>query len=133
MAALLADTHAAVWYLEASPRLSAAALAALRGAIQVGDPVYVSAVSLVEIAYLVERRRLAPDTFDRVLQLLQQPGSGFVAVPFDVPMADAMRQMSAAIVPDMPDRMIAATALHLNVPLVTADRRLRSLPQPTVW
>lgn len=36
MAALLADTHAAVWYLEASPRLSATALAELRTAIRTG-------------------------------------------------------------------------------------------------
>ncbi len=133
MAALLADTHAAIWYLEASSKLSATALAEMRAAIQARDPVYVSSVSLVEIAYLVERRRLAADTFDRVLAILRRPGSGFIAVPFDVSAADAMRQVSAAIVPDMPDRMIAATALHLGVPLVTADRRLRALPQTTIW
>ena len=105
----------------------------MRAAIQAGEPIYVSAVSLVEIAYLVERRRLAADTFDRVLNVLQQPGHGFRAIPFDVPIAGALRHVSAAIVPDMPDRMIAATALHLNVPLVTADRRIWSLPQPTIW
>lgn len=31
-------------------------------------------------------------------------------------------------VPDMPDRIIAATALHLNLPLLSRDRQIASLP-----
>ncbi|MGH7200282.1 MAG: PIN domain-containing protein [Planctomycetaceae bacterium] len=33
----------------------------------------------------------------------------------------------------MPDRMIAATALHLNLPLVTRDRRIQAANIPTIW
>jgi len=35
--AVVADTHAIVWYLENSPRLSAMALSAMRGALQPGE------------------------------------------------------------------------------------------------
>ncbi len=50
MAALAVDTHALVWYVEGSPRLSAAARAAVQNTAKQGDPVYVSTVCLVEIA-----------------------------------------------------------------------------------
>jgi len=36
-------------------------------------------------------------------------------------------------VPDLPDRVIAATALHHRVPLVTCDRKIRSCGIATIW
>jgi len=37
-------------------------------------------------------------------------------------------------VPDMPDRIISATALHLNLPLVTKDSKIQSLQIiKTIW
>ena len=128
MPAVLADTHAVVWYLEASPRLSAAARNAMHSAIQAGEPIFVSPISLVEIAYLEEKRRLPGGMFDNLLQLVQQAGSGLVIVPFDLGAADAVRQIPAAAIPDMPDRMIAATAMLLNVPIVTADAKMHAGP-----
>jgi len=44
-----------------------------------------------------------------------------------------MRQVSRAEVPDMPDRIIAATALHLGVPLISRDRRISLSAVATVW
>ena len=41
--------------------------------------------------------------------------------------------LEASVLPDMPDRMIAATALALGVPLVTRDGRMRAAPLTTVW
>ena len=79
MPSVVADTHALFWYEEASPRLSPAALAAMQSAAGSGGQVYVSSVSMVEIAYLIEKGRLAADTFDRILQVLHQPGSDLAA------------------------------------------------------
>ena len=64
MARLVADTHALIWYLEASPRLSSSANAAIKAAFQAGEAVLVPTVSLVEIAYLVEKGRLPADGTD---------------------------------------------------------------------
>jgi predicted nucleic acid-binding protein len=33
--------------------------------------------------------------------------------------------VNAAQIPDMPDRIIAATAVHLNVPLISRDGKIR--------
>lgn len=47
MSAVVADTHAAVWYLLNSPLLSAAAQAAMDRATNGGNAIYVSAISLI--------------------------------------------------------------------------------------
>jgi PIN domain nuclease of toxin-antitoxin system len=57
MAAVLADTHAILWYLTADARISRAVTAALDQATTAGDPIFVSAITMVEIQYLVERGR----------------------------------------------------------------------------
>ena len=39
-----------------------------------------------------------------------------------------------ATVPEMPDRIIAATALHLNAPLITRDHKIQALQNvQTLW
>jgi PIN domain nuclease of toxin-antitoxin system len=50
------DTHTVLWYLENSKELSAVARATIEQAIREARDVHVSAISIVETVYLVERR-----------------------------------------------------------------------------
>ncbi len=124
--AVVADTHALVWYLVEPERLSQVALDALEGSIAAGEPVYISAISLIEICYLIEKRRIATDLLQRILAVLNDPNPSLVVVPIDLAISIAIREIDRDTVPDMPDRIIAATALHLNLPLVTRDRKIRA-------
>jgi PIN domain nuclease of toxin-antitoxin system len=133
MAALAIDTHALVWYVEGSPQLSATALAALQAAVALGEPIYVSSVCLVEIAYLIEKGKLPAPLFDRIAQLLRQSQTVLTAVSFTLDMAETLRGIPRALIPDMPDRMIAATATALGVSLVSRDQRIQSSGVPTIW
>ena len=45
----------------------------------------------------------------------------------------SLRQIPRAAVPDMPDRIIAATALALELPLVTRDGKIRASNVETIW
>jgi predicted nucleic acid-binding protein len=36
-------------------------------------------------------------------------------------------------VPGMPDRIIAATGLHLGVPVLSRDRKIRAARLETIW
>lgn len=131
--AVVADTHTFIWYLLGSNRLSATAMAVLEQIIQAGDSIYVSSISLVEIAYLVERNRIPEAAFEQLNQAFTDPIS-FQVVPLDLALARTIRQIDRATVPEMPDRIIAATALHLNLPLITRDRRIQALPNiQTSW
>ena len=56
-----------------------------------------------------------------------------VLAPLDLGVARAMQGIPRDIVPDMPDRIIAATAQYLNLPLVTRDAALRATSLTTIW
>lgn len=51
----------------------------------------------------------------------------------DAIVTDALERIPRSIVPDLPDRIVAATALHLGVPLITRDRRVQSAGIATIW
>jgi PIN domain nuclease of toxin-antitoxin system len=132
--AIVADTHAIIWYLVEPERLSQVALDALEGAIAAGSPVYISAISLIEICYLIEKRRIASDLLQRILAVLNEPDPSLIVVPIDLAISIAVQNIDRDTVPDMPDRIIAATALHLNLPLVTRDRKIQASQSIiTIW
>ena len=134
MSAVVTDTHAAIWYLSKSPRLSADARAAINDAAQAGEPTYLCSISLVEVAYLIEKGKLRATTFDLLVQALADPMGSFVIAPLDLAVAQTLRMIPRHIVPDMPDRIIAATALYLNLPLVTRDPQIKNIGSlQTIW
>ena len=133
MSHCVADTHAVIWYLLNDPRLSPAALTAMQNAAAGGDCVFVSAITLVEIIYLIEKGRFPQSLLAGVMTALNDPASELTISFLDDEIAQAIQQIPRAIVPDMPDRIIAATALHLNLPLVTADHKIQASNVRTIW
>lgn len=129
MNAVVVDTHAIIWYFLDSPRLSDNALRA----IDLADKVYLSAVSLVEIIYLQEKGRIPPEALQRLLQALTDTNSNWKVVSLDLDIALSLSQIERQVVPEMPDRIISATALYLNLPLVTRDTRITASIIQTIW
>jgi PIN domain nuclease of toxin-antitoxin system len=85
MPAVVADTHATVWYFLEPHKLSQNATAALEAAEVAGDPIYVSAISLVEVTYLVEKGKLPEVALTRLRSALTDPEIAFVVAPLDFP------------------------------------------------
>ena len=133
MAGVVADTHALVWYLIDSPRISGRARGVLAGAIASGYPVFVSAISLIEVIYLGEKGRIPADDVSRFQGATRRPDRGIAVVPIDMAIVGALGQIARTAVPDLPDRIIAATALHLGVPLISRDGRIRASGLETIW
>ncbi len=133
MSAVVADTHTVIWHLLSRENLSRNATVALENATAMGDPIYVASISVVEVTYLVERRRLANLALQELIRVLSNPESDLVMVPLTLGVAQTIQEIPRDDIPDMPDRIIAATALHLNLPLVTRDRKIRSSAIETIW
>jgi PIN domain nuclease of toxin-antitoxin system len=133
MIAAVADTHTALWHLFDDPRLSAAARSFIEEAAAARHKIAISSISLAEIVYLVEKTRLPAAAYDELAKALGDPEHVFAEAGFTVAIVESMRQVSRAEVPDMPDRMIAATAVYFGVPVISRDRHIRGASLQTVW
>ena len=129
----VADTHALIWYLYDDRRLSVGAKRLFDESAAQGDQVGFSAISMVEIVYLIERGRINPATLERLLQTTQSENAALVELPVNREVARSVQNISWSSVPDMPDRIIAATALTFGLPLISRDRKIRATHLATVW
>jgi PIN domain nuclease of toxin-antitoxin system len=123
---VLADTHAILWYLFDEQRLSSAGRAALDCSIDAGFPILISAISIIEVVYLEEKRRISVGAVERLRQACTVENPSIEIAPVDARVAHGIHEIARADVPDMPDRIIAATALSLGVSLVTRDGKIRT-------
>jgi len=90
-------------------------------------------MSLIEVRYLVEKGKLPPGQDEDLVMAFHDPDTALELLPIDEDVALAVERIPRDLVPDMPDRIIAATALTHSSPLVTADQRIRSLRIKTIW
>jgi len=133
MIAAVADTHTALWHLFDDPRLSRAAADFINDAATARRKIALSAISLAEVVYLVEKKRLPPSAYDDLASALADPEHVFTEAACTSAVVQAMRQVLRAEVPDMPDRIIAATAVYFDVPVISRDGRIRAASVKTVW
>lgn len=129
----VADTHALIWYLENSPRLSSAANKLFDACDQGEGLIYVPTISLVEIIYLQEKGRISANLKQQFDAELKRGESGLVVVDLTREVVDWLGKISGTAVPELPDRIIAATALHLGVPLISRDQVMQQAGLTVIW
>lgn len=128
------DTHAFVWHLQSNPKLSETAREVFALADDGANEINVPSIVLVELVYLAERKRIERRLVTQAFEALVPNTTNYPVVPLDTWIAKAMQDIDALLVPDMPDRIIAATAKHLGAPLITRDRAIsNSNLLTTVW
>jgi PIN domain nuclease of toxin-antitoxin system len=129
----VADTHAVIWYVLNDPQLSNAAKTFFNTTAAQGDQIGVSSITLVEIVYLIEKQRIPTAVLPRLVNDLNSGTSVLTEIPLTLQIVQVMHQVLRVQVPDMPDRIIAATAVHLGVPLITRDSKIQSSGIQTIW
>jgi len=87
--------------------------------------IVVSSISLAEIVYLTEKKRLPHNAYNDMKAALADPEHVFREAFLTVEVVEAMRRMSRDQVPDMPDRIVAATSVYFGVPVISRDGRIR--------
>ncbi|MGZ3299422.1 MAG: type II toxin-antitoxin system VapC family toxin [Isosphaeraceae bacterium] len=138
MSDVLADTHSIVWFLFDPSRLSPAADAALTTAAESGK-VTISAITLVEVNYLSGKKTFPySGVFPRLIALASDPNERIEVLPLTLQVAQAMDLVPRAEVPDMPNRVVATTAVAYKLPLVSQDTEIRDSASlkaliPVIW
>ncbi|MEK7477382.1 MAG: type II toxin-antitoxin system VapC family toxin [Candidatus Coatesbacteria bacterium] len=127
---IVLDTHAWFWWMNEPRRLSAEARRAVERSSRIG----IAAISLWELAGLIERQRIrvprsAQEWIESALSI-----PGVELLPITPAIAATAARIGGAIPGDPADRLIAATALEMKAPLVTRDERLHGLPHlEVIW
>lgn len=133
MGAVVADTHALIWYLFEPKRLSSAARTALLQAEANPGTIYVPTISVVEARYLVEKGTLTESIFKELVDSLLAANTALTVASLTLDIARALKEVPKNSIPDMPDRIIAATALHFGLPLITRDRKIQASQIESIW
>ena len=129
----VADTHALIWYLQDDKRLSVAAARLFADCEHDGSVIYIPTISVVEIIYLTEKGRIPDNILGQVLKELSAEDTIFSVIGLSLPIVMELRNVPRAAVADLPDRIIAATALYLKLPLITRDAKIQLSEISTIW
>lgn len=130
---VVADSHAIVWYVQGSPRLSDSAVSALADA-EASDGIVVSVATLLDLWYVTQTTQgVSVDDLGRLRSVMaSSPSVDLHAI--DLAVADATTSISRDQLGDPWDRFILATARVLAVPLVTRDDKIRKTELvETIW
>jgi PIN domain nuclease of toxin-antitoxin system len=132
--AVVADTHIVIWYLLNPAKLSTKATEALEGCVAAGEPIRVSAHSMIELVYAVERSTNPFSEEDRqaVLETFEAQDSPFEVVPVTTEIANQVAAVPRTANAEPGDRIIVATAEVLGLSIVSADSKFPSMTSLTV-
>jgi len=128
---LLLDTHIWIWELEGmAQRMAPTVQHRIQVAAETSN-VYVSMISLWEVAMIVGKGRLhlSTDPLTWLLRALGEPGP--YVVPISPEIAVESTRLPGTPHRDPADQLLIATARHTGATLVTSDRKIISYAQTT--
>jgi PIN domain nuclease of toxin-antitoxin system len=125
---IICDTHVLLFWADRRGRLTKSALEALEKGMAEGK-LACAAISFWEIAVLFRKNRLALPAQHSPVSYMEDiiDSLGLTILPL-TPAIAALAESGIVTHGDPGDRLIAATALAHQAPLITADEKLRSIP-----
>jgi len=122
---VLLDTCAIIWSVSAPEKLTKEAVKTLEDK---STDVFVSPISCAEIACLQEKGRIELDRhwkswFDHFVQL-----NGWHVIDITLPIIQEAFALPPPFHADPADRIITATARHMQLKLITGDRKIVDYP-----
>ncbi|MCK5524016.1 MAG: PIN domain-containing protein [Thiomargarita sp.] len=126
----LADSVALIRHLRKHRRLGQQARKILQEADAGEHTIFISAISLMEILYLAQAKKITVDLAEVITLISNSPNYTLVPIDTDVVLAAA----TVDDVPELHDRILVGTAKHLQVPILTSDQIItQSSHVQTVW
>lgn len=130
---IVLDTHALIWWISDPDKLPKKARSAISKAKK-EKSVYVSSISVWEIAMLVGKKRLKLklEVSEWLAKVEALPFIKFLPVTNKIAVDSVSLPGKAPT--DPADRIIIATAMNLGCPLISGDRKIRRYAQvKTIW
>lgn len=125
MSRFITDTHPLIWHLTDAPRLSVEAQRVFTEADSGLHQILVPGIVLIEMVYLAEKGVVPTALLNQLFHLLDTPGGSYAIAPLDQAVARTMLdRVPWSAIPELADRIIAATAISLQLPLLTKDRQI---------
>ena len=129
---ILLDTHVVVWLALEPTRISRPAQTAIDEARQKVRGLAISDFTLFELSMLFRKKQFSLATSPEAF--LSEVEQRFVVLPVTANIALQAFELLASLPKDPVDRIIVATALIEDIPLITADTQIRkSRAVPTIW
>ena len=128
---IVLDTHAFFWMTSEPHRLSKKAVEAIEEE-RAGTGVAIATVSLLELAQLADKHRLALSLSTE--RFLSEAVMRVIVKPMTPEIVGIAVRLPSTFPKDPADRVIAATAIAEGATLVTADQKIRdSGALRTIW
>lgn len=127
MSSFLLDTHTFIWLTENAPDLSPS----LRDTIDLADEVYLSIVSLWEIAIKLNLGKLSlKQSYESIESKLESSDIQLLPISF----ADTLEICTLPLHHRDPfDRMLIVQAINRSLVLISRDSKFDSYPVQRVW
>jgi PIN domain nuclease of toxin-antitoxin system len=118
---VLLDTHVWVWWLTGLPQLPSRYRRELEN---LPAPPFLSVISLWEVSILIEKSRLILQPSPQKWVASASRSDAVQLVQITAAISDELFSLPASLPRDPADRLIAATARALDVPVLTMDRAM---------
>ena len=126
----VSDTHALVWWFTNSPKLGDKAAKTFTACERGECVIVIPSIVIAEALSIFDKKRVSFDFRGLFRQV--RDSENFVIMALDYPILEAMLDLKD--LPELHDKIIVATAKHLELPLITKDATLRKLSNiKTIW
>jgi len=125
----LADTVTIIRHFSGAGRIGRQAKSILEGVENGEHHMFLSTISLVEILYLSEKKRITINLGESLEMMDESTNYSIVDLTPDI-----VKFAENIVFPDIFDRLIISTAQYLGAPLLTSDRAIRNRNLvETIW
>ena len=131
MIQFVTDTHCLIWYLTGDSKISPTVKGIFLDADNLKSTIVIPCIVFFELLYLTEKKKIQVDFgfFIRMIRFSEN----YKVEPLCLPIIEKCRTISRERVADPWDRLIAATSLHLKLPLLSKDANLQNIGLEVVW
>lgn len=114
------DTHAFAWFLTGSNKLTATAKEIFEGAETGKDTIIIPTIVLAELMYICYKKNFSTKFND----VLQKIGCGLNYIIYNLDFETIVKANKLGSISNIHDRIMVATALLINAPLITSDKHI---------